>query len=108
MKTTITAVALALISLGAAAEDQTVRGYTRQNGTYVEPYHRSAPNGTTYDNYSTRGNVNPYTGAPGTRDPNYQRPQPSYNPSNSYNSTPAYPSTNPYGQQKQCRAGMIC
>src|SRR6266403_6272983 len=45
---------------------QYVHGYTRSNGTYVGPYYRSSPNGTVTDNFSYRGNVNPYTGAVGT------------------------------------------
>lgn len=68
-------IAVALFSLLAtqAFAQVSVRGYTRQDGTYVQPHQRSAPNNTTLDNYSTRGNVNPYTGAAGTRDP-YQMP----------------------------------
>jgi hypothetical protein len=46
--------------------DQYVHGYYRSNGTYVQPYHRSSPNGTAIDNYSFRGNLNPYTGKFGT------------------------------------------
>jgi len=42
-------------------------GYTRRNGTYVHPYHATNPNGTKRDNYSTKGNVNPWTGVPGHR-----------------------------------------
>jgi hypothetical protein len=38
-----------------------VRGYTKKNGTHVQGYKRTAPNGTARDNYSTKGNVNPYT-----------------------------------------------
>jgi hypothetical protein len=45
---------------------QHVNGYTRSNGTYVRPYYRSSPNGTVTDNFSYKGNVNPYTGAVGT------------------------------------------
>jgi len=44
-----------------------VNGYTRNNGTYVAPYYRSSPNYTKADNYSTLGNVNPYTGSVGTK-----------------------------------------
>jgi len=44
-----------------------VSGYVRKNGTYVAPYYRTAPNSTKLDNWSTKGNVNPYTGKPGTR-----------------------------------------
>jgi hypothetical protein len=49
-----------------AFADQFVHGYMRSNGTYVRPYYRSSPNGTVTDNFSYRGNVNPYTGAVGT------------------------------------------
>lgn len=48
------------------AKDVPVKGYTRKDGTVVKPHTRSAPNSTKSDNYSTRGNVNPYTGKPGT------------------------------------------
>ncbi|GJH17635.1 hypothetical protein CBA19CS22_13855 [Caballeronia novacaledonica] len=51
--------------------DQQVSGYTRSNGTYVEPYHRSAPDNTMYNNYSSQGNVNPYTGQAGHVQPRY-------------------------------------
>jgi len=46
-----------------------IQGYTKQNGTYVAPAHATNPNATKNDNWTTRGNVNPYTGAPGTRNP---------------------------------------
>ena len=50
------------------ARDVNVNGYYRSNGTYVQPHHRSSPNNTTSDNYSHKGNTNPYTGASGTLD----------------------------------------
>src|SRR5439155_16133315 len=40
-------------------------GYFRSNGTYVHGYYATNPNGTKFDNYSTIGNVNPWTGKPG-------------------------------------------
>ena len=46
-----------------------VSGYTRKDGTYVQPYFRTAPNSTNRDNFSTKGNVNPYTGKPGWIEP---------------------------------------
>lgn len=52
-----------------AIADVSVRGYTRSNGTYVAPSHRSNPNSNMNDNWSTRGNVNPYTGKFGTKNP---------------------------------------
>ncbi len=47
-----------------------VNGYYRKDGTYVQPYFRTAPNSTKADNFSTKGNVNPYTGKPGWIKPN--------------------------------------
>lgn len=69
MKTIIAIVLLAVLALPSFARDTSVRGYVRKDGTYVQPHMRSAPNSTTLDNFSTRGNVNPYTGQPGYRDP---------------------------------------
>lgn len=43
-----------------------VRGYTTRRGTYVNSYHRTSPNRYKFDNYSSRGNYNPYTGRTGT------------------------------------------
>jgi len=47
--------------------DVYVQGYTKNDGTYVQGHYRSSPNGTTSDNYSTKGNINPYTGEYGTK-----------------------------------------
>ena len=38
-----------------------VNGYYRSNGTYVKGHYRTAPNHTNVDNFSTIGNINPYT-----------------------------------------------
>ena len=72
--------ALSAIALASAAEakgggggghggSHSVSGYTRSNGTYVAPSHATNPNGTKLDNWSTKGNVNPYTGQAGTKSP---------------------------------------
>lgn len=55
-----------LFLAGTAFAQVDVNGYYRSDGTYVAPYHRTAPNNTISDNYSTKGNINPYTGQPGT------------------------------------------
>jgi hypothetical protein len=59
----------------AALADNYRQGYMRKDGVYVQPSYQSAPNNTRLDNYSTQGNINPYTGQAGTRDP-YQSQQP--------------------------------
>ncbi len=65
---TITRVVCALVIVGATALGQVrVRGHVRRDGTYVQPHYRSNPDGSFYNNWSTQGNVNPYTGEPGKR-----------------------------------------
>ena len=44
-----------------------VRGYAKRNGTHVSAYHATNPDRTRNNNYSTTGNVNPYTGRAGTK-----------------------------------------
>jgi len=44
-----------------------VSGYTKRNGTHVHSYRATDPNSTQRDNYSAKGNVNPYTGKKGTK-----------------------------------------
>lgn len=55
-----------LLSGDSTFADTRVRGYYRSNGTYVMPHMRSSPNRTRSDNWSTKGNYNPYTGKPGS------------------------------------------
>lgn len=44
-------------------------GYVTKSGTYVAPHYQTAPNTAKTDNWSSKPNVNPYTGRPGTKDP---------------------------------------
>lgn len=70
-----------LTALASAAVAQVhVNGYFRRDGTYVAPHYRSAPDGNPSNNWSTRGNVNPYTGQGGTvsSPPAPYTPLPSY------------------------------
>ncbi|MHC5820172.1 MAG: hypothetical protein ACYT04_30965, partial [Nostoc sp.] len=83
----VTGLLISTVIASPALADTSVNGYYRSNGTYVEPYHRSDSNGTTYDNYSTRGNVNPYTGQSGTRNPEPNNP---YSNNSSQYSYPNY------------------
>ena len=48
-----------------------VKGYTKKDGTYVQGHYKSDNNSTQRDNYSTKGNTNPYTGKKGTKEANY-------------------------------------
>lgn len=50
--------------------DTWVNGYTKKDGTSVVGHYRSDVNNTVQDNWSYKGNVNPYTGKVGS---NYYR-----------------------------------
>ena len=62
---------LGLLFALSAIADTYVNGYYRKDGTYVQGYYRTSPNSTTTDNYSSQGNINPYTGDAGTRPNDY-------------------------------------
>jgi hypothetical protein len=75
MKKLILAGALALAATTAQAQStgtgskpnsHPVQGSTATGGTYVPPHQQTNPNS---NNNGTRGNVNPYTGTGGTRQP---------------------------------------
>jgi hypothetical protein len=51
---------------GSNPNSHYVSPHTNSNGTYVQGHQQTNPNSTQLDNYGTRGNVNPYTGAVGT------------------------------------------
>ena len=68
----------ALAATTTASAQVHVQGYTTKNGTYVAPHYRSAPDSNPNNNWSTRGNVNPYTGQVGTKSPYSSSPSSSY------------------------------
>ena len=73
-KFTIVLLALCSVSVGAFAKggssggSHAISGHVTKNGTYVAPSHATNPNSVKTDNYSHKGNTNPYTGKPGTKD----------------------------------------
>lgn len=61
-----------LLSFSNSAEAKTVKvkGYYKSStGAYVAPSYRTSPNKTKIDNYSSKGNYNPYTGKAGKVNP---------------------------------------
>lgn len=95
---TIIAIMLTAASLSASA-DNYVNGYYRNNGTYVQPHYQTAPDRNPYNNYSTQGNYNPYTGQQGTQNP-YQVQQ-QYAPQQPQYQTPYGQIPNMYQQQNR-------
>ncbi len=68
----ITILVIGFLSFSASTEARTtrVRGYYKPStGTYVMPHYKTTPNRTKLDNFSTKGNYNPYTGKSGTVNP---------------------------------------
>ncbi len=75
----------ATLSTSAAAQYKApvrVQGHVTRGGVYVPPHVRTAPNQTRTDNWSSRPNVNPYTGKAGTADPYAPKPYKPYKPFN--------------------------
>ncbi len=61
---------LVSFSASVGAKTTRVKGYYKPStGTYVAPSYKTSPNKTKLDNYSTKGNYNPYTGKKGTVNP---------------------------------------
>lgn len=75
MKTKILIIASFLLifafAVSVKAEAVTrVRGYFKPStGTYVPPHYKTSPDSSKFNNYSTKGNINPYTGKKGTVNP---------------------------------------
>jgi len=49
-------------------KDTYVRKYNRKDGTEVKNHFRTEANDTDTDNYTAKGNVNPYTDEKGTKE----------------------------------------
>lgn len=56
-------------SHASSGGSHSIQGYTKKDGTVVAPAHATNPNNSKADNWSSKGNVNPYTGKEGTKDP---------------------------------------
>lgn len=92
---------VSVLGLASPATAQVrVKGYVKKDGTYVAPHIRSSPNATKLDNYSTKGNVNPYTGRTGTVDP-YRAPRTFYPAPPTVTYTPP-PSPTPRAPKRRC------
>jgi hypothetical protein len=56
-------------SKSSGGSSHSVTGYVKKDGTYVQPHQQTNPNQSQRDNWSSKPNVNPYTGKPGTKEP---------------------------------------
>lgn len=69
MKAFVLTVALILSASGAFAASHSVKAHVTRSGTFVAATRATNPNRSKLDNYSTKGNVNPFNGRRGTRAP---------------------------------------
>jgi hypothetical protein len=56
---------------GSNTSSHYVAPHFNSGGSYTTGHYQTNPNSTQSDNFSTRGNYNPYSGAYGTRKPRY-------------------------------------
>ena len=56
-----------IVNVQIFAKDIYVDGYYNKSGKYVEQHYRSDSNYSKSDNWTTKGNVNPYTKEKGTK-----------------------------------------
>ncbi len=61
------ALVILLLASTAFAAPVRVRPTVTKQGVYRQPHVRTSPDSTQRNNYSTKGNVNPYTGKAGHR-----------------------------------------
>jgi len=100
MKKIILTIAIGIFTIGCFAQVNSsstyVNGYYKSNGTYVNGYYRTTPDNTNNNNYSTKPNVNPWTGEKGTVKPDnnydYSYPNSSTQPTKTtiYEGNPNY------------------
>ena len=67
----VTSASAQFLGTGSNPNSHYVSPYVTSNGNYVGGHQQTNPNSTQRDNYGTRGNLNPYTGAIGTRNARY-------------------------------------
>lgn len=66
----LTALVLVFAPLSTEAKTVKVKSYYKPStGKYIHSYHKTSPNKTKIDNFSTKGNTNPYTGKKGSKKP---------------------------------------
>lgn len=73
MRALVLALAVCIVSAPLALHakgkggSHSVRGHVKKDGTYVAPHRATNADGRKSNNWSQKGNVNPYTGKEGTK-----------------------------------------
>lgn len=75
MKLTVIIMLILLFCNTAVARTIRVKPYSTKNGTYVQGHYKTSSDNTKLNNWSSKGNINPYTGKRG-----YTNPFPTFKP----------------------------
>jgi hypothetical protein len=67
LKIVALALVLAVPALAGTKPPVKHKATVTKQGEYRQQHYQTAPNKTQTDNYSAKGNTNPYTGKPGTK-----------------------------------------
>lgn len=70
IKSILAFLVIGILSSGPVlAKNVRVKGHITKKGSYVPPHNRTSPDSSSGNNWSTKGNSNPYTGKKGTKNP---------------------------------------
>lgn len=69
MKKLILFLALLFLPSSLLAKTTNVKSYIKKDGTFIQGHYRTTPNNMKFNNWSTKGNFNPYTGKKGYKSP---------------------------------------
>jgi hypothetical protein len=64
----LTIIALAFSASAFGKGSHAVRGYTKKDGSYVAPHRATDRDSSKSNNWSQKGNTNPYTGKEGSKE----------------------------------------
>lgn len=68
-KLTLVVITCLFVLISSVEAATRVRGYIKRSGTYVAPHYKSDRDSSKFNNYSTKGNTNPFTGKKGYTNP---------------------------------------
>lgn len=76
MRQLVLAAIFAASTAAFAQSQHWVGPYVDRNGNFIQGHWQTNPDGNVFNNWSTQGNVNPYTGQQGTVNPYQQQIRP--------------------------------
>jgi hypothetical protein len=75
MKKLLIILTILCLTSPANAQIKMQQGYIKKDGTYVQPHIKTKADGNIYNNFSTKGNKNPYNNKAGYKPNTYKMPK---------------------------------